>query len=405
MPGRDLSRQMAAAIWEDAGGRGAVPAAALEAADDLVEMYERLNNAPLEAMVARVPGVTGEDLAWFALAPGVPATDAMYVPLFKATLEGGDLVWEGGERPYRNPGPRANPCACHPNPSGDLEVLLIEDEPKNQVNTTKMIKRLFPTAHVLVADNGEAAIANLKHHSVKLVVSDIDILGSMSGVDVFRWVQDNQPHLVDKYVFFSGNTTENVEQLHYRVLMKPAGAKELREVIWAPAPGSEEEASAKTRADRRAGRPSVPPPAPLRRPGESARVRHEARLPPRPMQSPLDATTVAQIVNDALPLIKETPGGRAPEGYAAPLGRFGPDKVYISAIWRQVQRDLRLTGMTLPEFKKQLIIANREGRLALARADLVGAMDANEVAESEIESLGATFHFVLDRQAQARRGW
>jgi hypothetical protein len=40
--------------------------------------------------------------------------------------------------------------------------------------------------------------------------------------------------------------------------------------------------------------------------------------------------------------------------------------------------------------------ANRDGWLILVRADLVGAMDAKLVADSEIEDRGATFHFVLD---------
>lgn len=41
---------------------------------------------------------------------------------------------------------------------------------------------------------------------------------------------------------------------------------------------------------------------------------------------------------------------------------------------------------------------NRNQLLALARADIVDDMDARLVVDSEIEDLGATFHFVLDRQ-------
>jgi hypothetical protein len=34
----------------------------------------------------------------------------------------------------------------------------------------------------------------------------------------------------------------------------------------------------------------------------------------------------------------------------------------------------------------------------LARADLIGAMDARQVTESEINDRGVTFHFVLDQR-------
>jgi len=79
-----------------------------------------------------------------------------------------------------------------------------------------------------------------------------------------------------------------------------------------------------------------------------------------------------------------------------PAGRFGKHKVFVSALWRQLDDGAELGGMTLDEFKRHLLSANQEGALSLARADLVGAMDPGEVAISEISDLGSTFHFVLD---------
>jgi hypothetical protein len=61
--------------------------------------------------------------------------------------------------------------------------------------------------------------------------------------------------------------------------------------------------------------------------------------------------------------------------------------------------------MSETEFKRRLIEANRESVLQLARADLVGAMNHQEVMASEILDRGSEFHFVLDPQALARRGW
>ncbi len=77
-------------------------------------------------------------------------------------------------------------------------------------------------------------------------------------------------------------------------------------------------------------------------------------------------------------------------------GRFGHEKVFVSEIWKRVGREVK---MTLPEFKRWLIVQQRERHLNLARADLVGAMNRQQVAESEINDLGSSFHFVLDRSA------
>lgn len=81
-------------------------------------------------------------------------------------------------------------------------------------------------------------------------------------------------------------------------------------------------------------------------------------------------------------------------------GRFG-EKVYVSAIWRRIERDRRAGDLSLDHFKSWLVRANRDGWLVLARADLIGAMDAKQINESEINDRGATFHFVLDQRSRA----
>ncbi len=73
-------------------------------------------------------------------------------------------------------------------------------------------------------------------------------------------------------------------------------------------------------------------------------------------------------------------------------GRYGDEKVFIAAIYDWISSR---TDMSMADFKRWLIDQNRQGNLFLARADLVGAMDPDMVRRSEIESLGATFHFVL----------
>lgn len=82
-------------------------------------------------------------------------------------------------------------------------------------------------------------------------------------------------------------------------------------------------------------------------------------------------------------------------------GRYGKENVFVSALWNHLARDPRASELSLERFKRWLVVANRDQLLDLARADLVEMMDTRLVSESEIEDLGATFHFVIDRQALA----
>jgi hypothetical protein len=100
------------------------------------------------------------------------------------------------------------------------------------------------------------------------------------------------------------------------------------------------------------------------------------RLQPAPGPVPLDKLALVLNAVTNMPM----------------TGRFG-DKVYISEIWRRVGRRI---APTLFDFKRWLLEQNRFGNLVLARGDLMGAMDASKVSESEIQDRGATFHFVLD---------
>ncbi len=126
-------------------------------------------------------------------------------------------------------------------------------------------------------------------------------------------------------------------------------------------------------------------PAKKVRPTKKAEAAKKARAVGTPAK-PNDRTSAAlATVRDAI-------------GKIGPRGRYGRDQVFISSLWRRVGGKL---GMKLPEFKRWLIEQNRAERLALVRADLVDLMSPKQVEESEINDLGAQFHFVLD---SAKRG-
>jgi hypothetical protein len=74
----------------------------------------------------------------------------------------------------------------------------------------------------------------------------------------------------------------------------------------------------------------------------------------------------------------------------ARAGRFGDDRVFISQVWRAMQRP----GLDEQSFKGRLLEANQKRLLSLSRADMVEPMDPAELAASEIQHLGATFHFI-----------
>jgi hypothetical protein len=77
-----------------------------------------------------------------------------------------------------------------------------------------------------------------------------------------------------------------------------------------------------------------------------------------------------------------------------PSGRFGDNKVFIAHVWRALQSDPAFRAMDLAAFKGRLAEANNTRLLDLSRADLVQAMDPNDVYQSEVHYLNATFHFV-----------
>jgi hypothetical protein len=75
-------------------------------------------------------------------------------------------------------------------------------------------------------------------------------------------------------------------------------------------------------------------------------------------------------------------------------GRFGPNKVFIGQVWRQLETQPAFLQMNLAAFKSRLVEANRAGLVSLSRADLVEAMNPHDVATSETRHLNAVFHFV-----------
>lgn len=581
-----LINEMSEALWESVSQtRGKAPAPARKAAEDLARLYEEVNRTGLVGIADQLhrsasdlrPSDVGDILVSYAMGAGGEWDSVVYgaglrVPTFTAELESRDgqleLTWDGGAE-VQNPARKQDVHAAN---SQD-RIILLEDDPVLQAGTTKMLGRIFKGTPVIVSDNVDAAIANIKVHMVGLIVSDVDVIGDKDGIDLFHWVEENRPDLVDRFVFFTGNPKAEFE--HYRYLAKGGVlAKDLKEVIFAKRPARDTDrmdAPARPRspsarpaarpapAGGRAVRLSRPPDARLSPPPTAAQPcaacgstaphdfmsghlyvkprtaaptktgatradlrdmkRHEreaaeydrllatpgphAKPDPLPAPGALAADFARDFeaafrridkghnyvllydlrkampqysheeftagVNDMrrqkvlsldsadgrhVKLTDEQLAGGIFEGdsrlqYAAyrqrlghapaaaparsarremPIGefaqavnaaadgigdesevegeargRFGDRKVFIAAIWRDLQDDPRFASMSAEEFKRRLLEAHRQRLLTMARADLVAAMDHNEVIGSEIHDRGATFHFVVNEPKQAAR--
>jgi hypothetical protein len=114
--------------------------------------------------------------------------------------------------------------------------------------------------------------------------------------------------------------------------------------------------------------PEPPPPA------------HSPVRPRPPSAPPLDLVAFARRVVEA--------------AQSSPSGRFGDNKVFIAHVWRALRDQPSFVGIDLEGFKQRLTEANHARLLDLSRADLVEAMDQEDVRQSEVAYRGATFHFV-----------
>lgn len=104
---------------------------------------------------------------------------------------------------------------------------------------------------------------------------------------------------------------------------------------------------------------------------------------------------------------KETPAPETLEGFATVVreaaqttveGRFGDSKVLLHQVWRTLERTGSRPVPDLDAFKRRLVEAHQEGLLVLTRADVTGALDPNDLAQSLIRHHNAEWHFLrLDR--------
>jgi hypothetical protein len=172
-----------------------------------------------------------------------------------------------------------------------------------------------------------------------------------------------------------------------RKLPKAPFSAAIQALAWATLGDSPKDASIQTTLIQRwmAGPKATEPVE--RRPPINDAVHH--------IDAPLSAdASVQDTIVDAPSALRVFADRAVAAARTSKTGRWGEQKVFISHVWDQYCRDDAQPAIELDTFKKWLVRANQAGFLSLSRADLIDAMDANDVRRSEISSLGATFHFI-----------
>lgn len=99
-----------------------------------------------------------------------------------------------------------------------MRVLLLEDDLQLQRTTARLIRRTFKAEITIdIVDTAAGAIALLEVNAYAFVLSDFNVREGTGG-DVLAWIQANQRHMTERFVFFSG--AENLDLWHGKIIEK-----------------------------------------------------------------------------------------------------------------------------------------------------------------------------------------
>lgn len=84
-------------------------------------------------------------------------------------------------------------------------ILIVEDEPHLRDLQRRILHRIH--AETLLASNVTEARALLEEHHIELIISDVKMPGG-SGLELYRWVEENLPELLGRFLFVTGDTSD-----------------------------------------------------------------------------------------------------------------------------------------------------------------------------------------------------
>lgn len=113
-------------------------------------------------------------------------------------------------------------------------ILVVDDEQMILDISRSILKK--KGYQVDTASDGEKARSLIEDNSYDLVIADLWMPGTLSGMDLFRWTQESKPDMQDKIVFMTGDSdTDEVrsflKETNRPCLPKPFGIPEYLQVI------------------------------------------------------------------------------------------------------------------------------------------------------------------------------
>ena len=100
-----------------------------------------------------------------------------------------------------------------------MKILYLEDDCSMQKCGPRLIwAALGDDVMVDVTDSVPKAIALLQHFRYDAIISDFMVEWG-TGVDLLKWVREERPALVDKFVFFTGDKND-VKKEHGKIIEK-----------------------------------------------------------------------------------------------------------------------------------------------------------------------------------------
>src|SRR5205085_7617613 len=108
--------------------------------------------------------------------------------------------------------PKGNPAVLLHSPEKDKNVeqvqqkfraLVVDDEETLVTMQTAFLADIGVQA--AGAFSGADALLHLQSNHVDLVISDVRMPGTVDGIQLYEWIGRNQPHLLKRFLFVSGD--------------------------------------------------------------------------------------------------------------------------------------------------------------------------------------------------------
>lgn len=88
-----------------------------------------------------------------------------------------------------------------------VRPLILEDNQQLGKAVARMLRRNFEVPCVRIAESVVEAIDVLRYDDcpVDFIISDFNVKGPLTGADLYGWIREHKPHLVERFMFFTSD--------------------------------------------------------------------------------------------------------------------------------------------------------------------------------------------------------